>query len=117
MSLYSWSPWGISDVVPLTKENRYWARAGLGVLNSPNVLPGIRALIEVSKSGHIDEEVVGFQLGPRLNAPGRLASADICVKLLLTEDYDYAYRLACEIDALNEERKYWSKGFWKISQG
>lgn len=95
----------ISDVVPLTKENRYWARAGLGVLNSPNVLPGIRALIEVSKSGHIDEEVVGFQLGPRLNAPGRLASADICVKLLLTEDYDYAYRLACEIDALNEERK------------
>ena len=44
-------------------------------------------------------------MGPRLNSLERLASADICVKLLLTEDYDYAYWLPSEIDALNEERK------------
>jgi single-stranded-DNA-specific exonuclease len=95
----------ICDVVPLIKENRYWARAGLNVLNSSNALPGIRALIEVSKISHIDEETVGFQLGPRLNAPGRLASADICVELLLTEDSEQAHHLAYQIEALNEERK------------
>jgi single-stranded-DNA-specific exonuclease len=74
-------------------------------LNSNEVLPGIQSLLKVAKSGYIDEDIIGFQLGPRLNAPGRITSADICVKLLLTDSQDEADVLAFEIDALNEQRK------------
>ncbi len=59
----------------------------------------------MAKAEHIDEEVIGFQLGPRLNAAGRINSADICVRLLLTGDQVEADALALEIDAMNEERK------------
>jgi len=96
----------ICDVVPLAKENRYWARKGLTALNSEEgTLPGIKALVEVARVKYVDEDTVGFQIGPRLNAPGRMASAEICVELLLTDDREKAYQLAAEIDALNEERK------------
>ncbi|HEX2998675.1 MAG TPA: DHH family phosphoesterase, partial [Armatimonadota bacterium] len=63
----------VSDVVPLTRENRYWVLRGLEIINSDRVLPGIAALIRAAKTDYVDEDTIGFQLGPRLNAPGRLA--------------------------------------------
>ncbi|NLB18572.1 MAG: single-stranded-DNA-specific exonuclease RecJ [Syntrophomonadaceae bacterium] len=95
----------ICDVVPLAKENRYWAQKGLIALNCEGILVGIKALFEVAKVRYVDEDMVGFQIGPRLNAPGRMASAEICVELLLTDDRERANQLAVKIDALNEERK------------
>ena len=95
----------VSDVVPLSHENRYWLGQGLKVLNSGRVLPGIASLLRAARAEYVDEDVIGFQLGPRLNAAGRISSADICVRLLLTGDQAEADSLAAEIDTLNEERK------------
>lgn len=95
----------VSDVVPLSHENRYWLGQGLKVLNSGKVLPGIASLLRVARAEYVDEEVIGFQLGPRLNAAGRISKADTCVRLLLTGDQAEADALATEIDAMNEERK------------
>ena len=95
----------VSDVVNLSNENRYWLHQGLKVLNSGDVLPGIKSLINIAGAEYVDEDVIGFQLGPRLNAAGRIATADICAELLLTDDKAKADALAVEIDALNEERK------------
>ena len=64
----------VSDVVPLSHENRYWLRQGLKVLNSGEVLPGITALLRVARAEYVDEEVIGYQLGPRLNAAGRISA-------------------------------------------
>lgn len=95
----------VSDVVPLSHENRFWLRQGLRILNSNDVLPAIKSLLRVARAEYVDEDVIGFQIGPRLNAPGRITTADICVRLLLTDDQVEAEALANQIDALNEERK------------
>lgn len=95
----------VADVVPVTNENRFLLQKGLEALNSPRIYPGLKALLELSTAVEIDEEVIGFQIAPRLNAPGRLASADLCVELLLTEDLEEARRIACKIDSLNQQRR------------
>lgn len=96
----------IADLVPLIGENRWIAHKGLQVLNQTKHA-GLRALLAVSglEDVHIDEEHVGFALGPRLNAAGRLASADMAVRLLLTEDVQEARALAQEMDDLNRQRQ------------
>ncbi|MGE5416650.1 MAG: single-stranded-DNA-specific exonuclease RecJ [Acidobacteriota bacterium] len=95
----------VSDVVPLKKANRHLLRKGLEVLNSNKRIPGIEALMKVSRLKYIDEDVIGFQLGPRLNAPGRVESAELSVELLLSDDRKQAAALASQIDSLNIERK------------
>lgn len=95
----------VADVVPVTDENRFLLQKGLQALNSPRIYPGLKALLELSSAVEVDEEVIGFQIAPRLNAPGRLAAADLCVDLLLTEDLEEARRIACEIDGLNQRRR------------
>lgn len=96
----------IADVVPLIKDNRWYLKQGL-----PNLLastrPGIRALLEVAKihSVYGTEEDIAFQVVPRLNAAGRLASACLAVDLLLAADLPAAQKLAAELDRLNESRK------------
>ncbi|MGE5398543.1 MAG: single-stranded-DNA-specific exonuclease RecJ [Chitinophagales bacterium] len=95
----------VADVVPLRAENRYLVQRGLAVLNSNNTLPGIKALLDLTRSEKVDEETIGFYLAPRLNAPGRMASAAIGVELLLTEDLEEARPLAAEIDAANLARR------------
>lgn len=95
----------VADVVPLTGENRYYLQLGLDYINSANRLAGIAALIKASNICDIDEETVAFQVAPRLNAPGRLDSADICVELLLSESVEQALPLARAIDGLNNRRR------------
>jgi single-stranded-DNA-specific exonuclease len=95
----------IADLVPLVDENRVLAYFGLHALTiSKNV--GIKALKKVSNiEGSVTEEDVGFSIGPRLNAVGRLQDADLAVQLLMSEDLVEAMDIAEEIQRLNEKRQ------------
>ena len=95
-----------SDVVPVTGENRILATFGLRQLNRlPSI--GIRAIMQVA--GIADKPVniqdLVFKLGPRINAAGRMHSGAEAVRLLITDDPEYAQRLAQEIDSHNTERR------------
>jgi len=95
----------ISDIVPLTGENRILARHGLNQLNATTCL-GLKKLIEVAGiKGSIDAYEVGFLLGPRLNAAGRLGDALQSLELLLTVDDARAREIAGHLDAANRERQ------------
>ncbi len=96
----------VADVVPLLGENRRLVRAGLRALASTRK-PGLRALMDVARvdPSTIDAGAIGFRLGPRLNAAGRLYRADAGLELLLTEDSERARAVALELDANNTERR------------
>lgn len=96
----------VCDVVPLLDENRVLAHFGLRALER-TTHAGLRALLEVSGlgRGRLSGEDVGFQIGPRLNASGRLGSAETAVRLLLADEPALALDLAHRLDALNGERK------------
>jgi single-stranded-DNA-specific exonuclease len=92
--------------VPLLGENRRLVRQGLRRLASTRK-PGLRALMDVAKvdPSTVDAGAIGFRLGPRLNAAGRLYRADAGLELLLTEDRERARAVALELDANNTERR------------
>lgn len=95
----------IADLVPLVDENRIIAYYGLRALTVTDNL-GLQALKQCCEiKGEVTEEDVGFAIGPRLNAVGRLQDASLAVKLLLTEDRREAEEIADMIQALNERRK------------
>ncbi|HXC36560.1 MAG TPA: single-stranded-DNA-specific exonuclease RecJ [Candidatus Acidoferrales bacterium] len=95
----------IADLVPLAGENRILAWAGLRQLNQTQ-RPGILAL---KNAAQITEKIgvyeVGFQLGPRLNAAGRLENAEESLQLLLAESLEKAKPLANSLDLRNRERQ------------
>lgn len=95
----------VADVVPLRGENRALARHGLARLGETQ-WAGLGALLEVARvKPPIHAYHVGFQIGPRLNAAGRLGQADIALELLLSEDASHAQGLAHRLDAANRERQ------------
>lgn len=97
----------VADCVPLDRNNRLLVRHGLQRINGTFGNPGIRALVNASgrRGGDVTAQDLGFQLGPRLNAAGRLADMAIGVRLLLTDDQAEAMQLATALDALNRERR------------
>jgi single-stranded-DNA-specific exonuclease len=95
----------IADIVPLNGENRILVSAGLERLNRTE-RPGLVALKQVAQTPTpLGTYEVGFQLGPRLNAAGRLETAEQALRLLLARDPDEALRLAQNLDAQNRERQ------------
>jgi len=96
----------IADVVPLTGENHVLARFGLEAL-AASEHPGIAALREVGRlqGKRIDAHHIGFVLGPRLNAAGRLGHAREAVELLTTAGPDAAMTIAQELDRQNRRRQ------------
>jgi single-stranded-DNA-specific exonuclease len=96
----------IADMVPLTGVNRLFTWFGMLELRHAQ-RPGIRALMEVSRvrPAKCDSSDVGFRLGPRINAAGRLDDASVGVRLLLTEDLTEARRLAAALDDANGSRQ------------
>jgi single-stranded-DNA-specific exonuclease len=95
----------IADLVPLTGENRILVSAGLEKLNTTK-RAGIIALKQVAQSPEkLGTHDVGFQLAPRLNAAGRLETAEDSLQLLLAQNLDEALPLAQNLDARNRERQ------------
>ncbi len=95
----------VADIVPLRGENRILVRHGLAGLNRSQA-PGWRALIEVAGfRQEITARNIAFGLGPRLNAAGRLGTAERSLELLLTGDPGRARAIARELDAANRERQ------------
>jgi single-stranded-DNA-specific exonuclease len=95
----------VADIVPLIDENRVLVRRGLRQLEH-SLWPGLRALVEVSQvSFPVTAQDVGFRLGPRLNASGRLGDAMLSLRLLQTDDRTEAATIAAELNRNNRERQ------------
>ncbi len=98
----------IADLAPLTGVNRRWVRRGLALLPRSRIL-GIQALIEVAgladQSKPLKPEHIGFRLGPRINAVGRLSDPQIVIDLLTTDDVDRALSRALECEQINTQRQ------------
>jgi single-stranded-DNA-specific exonuclease len=96
----------VADLVPLLGENRTLVHKGLERINRME-RPGIEALCRQSglKNRQIDATTIGYALGPRLNAAGRMGHAKIAYQLLETQYPAEAERLAEELDRLNQERR------------
>lgn len=97
----------VADVVPLDYNNRILVAAGLQRIRSGKASPGIAALLSVaSKEAHrISAGDIGFTLGPRLNAAGRLDDMSLGIQCLLSGSAAQAYEYARELDDLNRDRK------------
>ena len=97
----------VADLVPLDANNRILIAAGLRRIRAGLAQPGIAALIEVSgrKAEKLDAADLGFALGPRLNAAGRLEDMAIGIQCLVCDDKDEARELASLLDGINRERR------------
>lgn len=96
----------IADIVPVIGENRVLVRRGLERLNQTD-RTGVKKLVEVAghRLGAVDSTAIGFGLGPRINAAGRLKSARLAFELLVSGDDLEAKQLAEELDVINRERQ------------
>ncbi|WP_242634263.1 single-stranded-DNA-specific exonuclease RecJ [Marinobacter salicampi] len=97
----------VADVVPLDHNNRIFVEQGLRRIRRGEARPGILALLEVAGRDHqvISAADLGFVVGPRLNAAGRLDDMGVGIACLLADSPDEARRLAVELDSLNRERR------------
>ncbi len=97
----------VADVVPLDHNNRILVQHGLARMRAGRCRPGIRALVEVAKRNlpNLVASDLGFAVGPRLNAAGRLTDMSKGIECLLVDDSRLAARYAMELDQLNHERK------------
>ncbi len=97
----------VADMVPLDENNRILVAAGLKRLRAGVAQAGLRALMQVS--GRTPERIgsadLGFALGPRINAAGRLEDMALGIECLLADDEATALRLASQLDAINRERR------------
>jgi len=102
----------VADVVPLDVNNRILVWQGLSRIRAGKCRPGIRALLEIANrdARQLAASDLGFALGPRLNAAGRLDDMSVGVALLMTDDLSQARMLASELDALNQTRKEIEQG-------
>lgn len=96
----------VTDVMPLLGENRALELYGLKVLQRTR-RPGLKAILHSAGSDvtTADTQTIGFRIGPRLNAAGRLASAKLAFDTLAAKDEDEAKRAALELERLNKERQ------------
>jgi single-stranded-DNA-specific exonuclease len=97
----------VADVVPLDRNNRILVHQGLLRMRRGYTRPGISALVELGKRdlARLSAQDLGFAVGPRLNAAGRLDDMSVGIRCLLEEDPSTAKRLAQELDALNHDRR------------
>ncbi|EDQ6554292.1 single-stranded-DNA-specific exonuclease RecJ [Salmonella enterica subsp. enterica] len=102
----------VADVVPLDANNRILTWQGLSRIRAGKCRPGIKALLEILNRDpqQLAASDLGFALGPRLNAAGRLDDMSVGVALLLCDNLGEARVLASELDALNQTRKEIEQG-------
>lgn len=97
----------VADLVPLDRNNRALVSAGLRRLRAGHGCAGLQALIEVSgrKAALLSAADIGFAIGPRINAAGRLEDMALGIECLLTDDATAAHELASVLDGINAERR------------
>ena len=97
----------VADVVPLDANNRILVHQGLARIRAGRCRPGIRALLEVARrpAERLASTDLGFIIGPRLNAAGRLDDMSLGIECLLTDDEQLARDMAQELDSMNRDRK------------
>jgi single-stranded-DNA-specific exonuclease len=108
----------VADVVPLRGLNRAFVRHGLRRMSAPDVLPGIGALARAAGiSGPMEAVHLGFGLGPRINAGGRVGDAAAGTRLLVSDDADEVVEIARRLDAWNRERQEIEKACLEEARG
>lgn len=97
----------VADLVPFDPNNRILVHQGLARIRAGRACPGIQALLHISNRDpkFIHSSDLGFALGPRLNAAGRLEDMSVGIACLLSESFDEALAYAQQLDQLNAERK------------
>ena len=97
----------IADVVRLDQNNRILVQQGLQRIRAGRACAGINALLQVAKKdpARVSSQDLGFTVGPRLNAAGRLDDMSLGIDCLLTDDAATAMQIAAKLDALNRERR------------
>ncbi|WP_212786924.1 single-stranded-DNA-specific exonuclease RecJ [Ferrigenium kumadai] len=97
----------VADVVKLDQNNRILVQQGLLRIRAGRACPGINALLQVARKNpeRVSSQDLGFTVGPRLNAAGRLDDMSLGIACLLTDDPATALRIATQLDALNRERR------------
>jgi single-stranded-DNA-specific exonuclease len=102
----------VADVVPLDANNRILVHQGLERIRAGRARPGITAILEVARREHarITSTDLGFILGPRLNAAGRLDDMSLGIECLLSTDLPSAQTIAAQLDGLNQDRKSIEQG-------
>jgi single-stranded-DNA-specific exonuclease len=106
----------IADMAPLVDENHVLTAHGLDALRT-SVKPGVIALKSVAGvDGKVDSFSVGFGMGPRLNAAGRLGQPDRGLHLLVSSDLNEAMEMAQSLNELNEERKETQRGCYEEAE-
>ena len=102
----------VADVVPLDANNRILVHQGLERIRAGRARPGLKAILEVGKRDHtrITSTDLGFILGPRLNAAGRLDDMSLGIECLLTDDANAARAMAAQLDEMNQDRKSIEQG-------
>jgi single-stranded-DNA-specific exonuclease len=97
----------IADVVKLDQNNRILVQQGLQRIRAGRACAGINALMQVAKKipARASSQDLGFTVGPRLNAAGRLDDMSLGINCLLTDDIATAMQIAAKLDALNRERR------------
>ncbi len=102
----------VADVVPLDANNRILVHQGLARIRAGRARPGLRAILEVAGRDHrrISSTDLGFILGPRLNAAGRMDDMSLGIECLLCEDEALARDMAVQLDQLNQDRKAIEQG-------
>jgi len=102
----------VADVVPLDANNRILVHQGLERIRAGRARPGIKAILEVARreAARITSTDLGFILGPRLNAAGRLDDMSLGIECLLSTDLPSAQAIASQLDGLNQDRKSIEQG-------
>jgi single-stranded-DNA-specific exonuclease len=102
----------VADVVPLDANNRILVHQGLERIRAGRARPGLKAILEVARREHgrITSTDLGFILGPRLNAAGRLDDMSLGIECLLSDDPGMAREMAAQLDELNQDRKTIEQG-------
>lgn len=97
----------VADVVPLDRNNRILVQQGLLRIRAGRCVPGIRALLEVGgrNPARVVASDLGFAVGPRLNAAGRLDDMSLGIECLLTDDATAARGMAAQLDLMNRDRR------------
>ncbi|TBU98100.1 single-stranded-DNA-specific exonuclease RecJ [Stutzerimonas kirkiae] len=102
----------VADVVPLDANNRILVQQGLARIRAGHARPGLKAILEVAGRDHrrITSTDLGFIIGPRLNAAGRLDDMALGIECLLCDDEALARDMAVQLDQLNQDRKAIEQG-------